>query len=92
MAIQPRPKGLYRESMGTENQPNSAVEKSKYFNRLDEAFRILSIDISSDLLFHVEVITTPNEVFLKIKSLCGNTNEMRGHQLENELISLNNSL
>ena len=88
MAIQLRSKGLYRVTMGTENEPNSVVEKSKYFNRLDKAFRMLCLGISRDILFHVDSITTPNEVWLKIESLFGKTDEMRGHQLENELISL----
>ena len=41
MVIQLRSKGLYRVTMGTENEPNSTVEKDKYFNRLDEAFGML---------------------------------------------------
>ena len=36
MVIQLRVEGLYRFTMGTEVEPNSAVEKDKYFNRLDE--------------------------------------------------------
>ena len=55
---------------------------------IDEAFGMLCLNISRDLLFHFENIHTPNEFFLKIESLFWNTNEMRGHQLENELISL----
>ena len=62
MVIQLRSKGLYRVTMGTENKPNSAVEKSKNFNRLDEAFVMLCLSISRDILFHVEKITTTNEV------------------------------
>ena len=59
--------------MGTENEPNSDVEKSKYFNILDEAFRMIYISISRDLLFHVDSITTPNEFWLKVESLFGKT-------------------
>ena len=88
MVIHIRSKLLCRVSMGTENETNSNVEKSKYFNRLDEAFRILCFSILTDIIFHVDNITTPNEVWLKLASLFGNTDEMRGHQLENELISL----
>ena len=74
--------------MGTETEPNSAVEKSKYFNILDEAFGMLCLSISRYILFHVEILTTPNEVWLNINSFFVNTDDMRGHQLENELISL----
>ena len=57
-----RSKGLCKVTMGTEVEPNSAVEKSKYFNRLDEAFRLLCLIISREILFHVDSLTTPNEV------------------------------
>ena len=88
MVIQLRSKCFYRVTMGTKNDPNFVVEKSKYFNRLDEAFMMLCLSISRDILFHVDNINTPNEFWLKLESLIGNTYEMRGHQLENELISL----
>ena len=88
MVIHLRSKGLYRVTMGTETEPNSVVEKSKYFNRLDEAFGMLCLNTQKDLLFHVDSLGTPNDVWLKFESLFWKTDEMRGHQLENELISL----
>ena len=74
--------------MGTEVEPNFVVEKSKYFNRMDEAFGLLCLSISRELLFHIYSLTTPNEVWEKLEALFGKTDELRGHQLENELISL----
>ena len=44
-----------------------------------------------DLLFHLDGLTSPNEVWEKIKTLFGKTCEIRGHQLENVLISLSPS-
>ena len=41
-----------------------------------------------DLLFHLDGLTTPNEVWENIVEIFGKTYEMRGHQIENELISL----
>ena len=38
MVIQLRGKGIFRVTMGTEVEPNFVVEKSKYFNKLDEAY------------------------------------------------------
>ena len=73
--------------MGIEVEPNSVVEKLKFFNMLDEAFGMLCLIISRDFLFHVDMIATPNELWLNIEALFGKTDEMRGHQLENELIS-----
>ena len=62
MVIQLRAKGLYRVTMGTKVEPNSEVEKAKYFNRLDEAFGLLCLSISREILFHIDSLKTPNEV------------------------------
>ena len=88
MVIHLRSKGLYRVTMGIEVEPNSAVEKAKYFNRLDEAFGMLYLDTSREILFDIESLGTLNEFWVNFDSLFGKTNEMRGHHLENELISL----
>ena len=80
--------GLYKVTMGTWVEPNSTIEKLKYFNRLDEDFGMLCLKILREILFHVDNISTPNEVFLRIESLFGKNYELRGHQLENELITL----
>ena len=64
------------------------MEKAKYFNKLDEAFSMLCLINSRELLFHIESLITPNEFWLKFESLFRKTHEMRGHHLENELISL----
>ena len=88
MVIHLRSEFLFRVTMGTNVEPNFDVEKSKFFNRLNESFRIICLNISRDLLFHVDSLSTPNEVWLNIEALFGKTDEMRGHQLENELISL----
>ena len=88
MVIQLRSKVLYRVTMGTEVEPNFVVEKSKFFNRIDEAFGILCIGILRDLIIHVDSISTPNEVQIKLETLFRKNDEMRGHQLKNELISL----
>ena len=60
MVINMSSKGLYRVTMGTEVEPNSVVEKSKYFNRLDKAFGMLCLNILRDLLFHVDSLSNPN--------------------------------
>ena len=66
IVIQLRSKGLYRVTMGTEVEPNSAVEKSKYFNILDEAYGLLCLSISREPLFHIESLTIANEVWVKL--------------------------
>ena len=69
-------------------EPNSVVEKAKYFNRLDEAYGLLFLSISRELLFHIDILKTTNDVWVKLESLFGKTDELRGHQLENKLVIL----
>ena len=66
MMIHIRSKDLYRVTMGTEVKPNSIVEKLKLFSRIDEAFGILCLIISRDLLFHVDILSNPDELWLNI--------------------------
>ena len=79
MVIQLRDKGLFRVTMGTEVEPNSVVEKAKYFNKLDEAYGLLCLSISRELLFHLDIFTSPKEVWEKLESLFGKTDELCGH-------------
>ena len=64
-------KCLYRITMGTEVNPTSTIEKSKYFNIMDESYGILFSIISSDLLFHVDTCKTLNDVWTELKDLLG---------------------
>ena len=88
MEILLRAKGLYRVTMETEVEPNAAAEKIKWHNKRVEAYGLLCLSISRDLLFHLDGLTSPNEVWEKLVEIFGKTDEMRGHQIENEFISL----
>ena len=83
-----RSKGLYRVSMDLENEPIYVVEKSKWHNRMDGAYGLLCLSISPAIIFHLDYLTTPNEVWTKLEFLFGVQDEIRAHQLENELFSL----
>ena len=80
--------GYHRVTVGLETEPQDATEKIKWFNKCDEAFGTLCMSVSPGLLFHIESSTTPNEVWTKLETLFGKHDELRGHQLENELIGL----
>ena len=71
-----REKGLYRVTMATEVEPNAAAEKIKWHNRRDEAYGLLCLSISRDLLFHLDGLTSPNEVWENIVDFFGNIYEM----------------
>ena len=81
--------GLYRVTMGFKIEPTLVVEKPKWNNKCDEAYGTLCMDISLYLLFHVESSTTPNNAWETLKWLFKKKDELRGHQLENELIGSN---
>ena len=49
-------------------------------------YGLLCLSISRDLLFHLDGLTSPNEVWENLVDLFGNIDGMRGHQIENELI------
>ena len=84
-------KGIYMVTMAIEVDPNVAIDKIKWHNRRDEAYGLLCLSISRDLLFHLDGLTSPNEVWEKLVDIFGKTDEMRGHQIKNELISLSPS-
>ena len=67
MEILLRVKGLYMVTMATEVEPNAAGEKIKWHNRRDEAYGLLCLSISRDLLFHLDSLTSPNEVWEKLE-------------------------
>ena len=91
MEILLRMKGIYKVTMENEVDPNVAVEKIKWQNRRDEAYGLLCLSISRDLFFHLDGLTSPNEVWEKLVYFFGKTDEMRGHQIENYMISLSPS-
>ena len=77
--------------MGIELEPNGDLEKSKYMNTFDEAYGLICLSISQDLFFHLESLTTPNQVCTKLESLFEKQDELSGHLLDNWLISLSPS-
>ena len=48
----------------------------------------LSLSLSPKHIFHLDVLTISNEVWIKLESLFGKQDDFSGHKLENELISL----
>ena len=88
MEIQLHSKGLFRVTMDTEDEPGSAIEKSRFLNKKDEAFGFLCLSIFRDLLLHFAVLKTPKEIWDKLETLYGKHDDLRVYQLENELMSL----
>jgi hypothetical protein len=88
MIVHLRSRGLYRLTMDTETEPTSSIEKSKYLNRMDEAFGTICSLISPELLFHISSCKTPNEAWTTMEGIFGKQDEMRGHMLEVEFLTL----
>jgi hypothetical protein len=55
---------------------------------MDEAFGTICSLISLDLLFHISSYKTPNESWTTIEGLFGKYDEMRGHMIEVEFLTL----
>ena len=69
MEIFLRVKFLYRVTMATKSEPNATAEKIKWHNRRDEAYGLFCLRISRDLLFHIDGLTSPNELWEKLQNL-----------------------
>ena len=69
MEIQLRSRGIYRVTMDTEEEPGSAIDKSRFLNKKNEAFRFLCLSVSQDLLFHLSGLKTPKEIWDKLEAL-----------------------
>ena len=91
MQLALRKHGYHMIIHGWEVEPHQPVEWNKFLNHCDEAFGYLCTYISRDLLFHLEGLRTPREVWEKLDSLFNKQDELRGHILENELVSLHPS-
>jgi hypothetical protein len=74
--------------MATKVEPKSSIENNKYLNRMDEAYDLICMSISIELLFHIDTCTTPYEIWTKLEHLFGKHDELRGHMLEVEMNSL----
>ena len=82
-------RGLFRINSGKEKKSTDDDKKIKWANICDESRGLIGMSISTDLWFHISVIDEPDQAWEKLESVFGKHNEIRGHQLENELISLN---
>ena len=69
MGILLRENGVYMVTMATEPEPNAAAGKIKWHNMRDEAYGLLCLSISRDLLFHLNSLTSPNEVWEKLEDI-----------------------
>jgi hypothetical protein len=74
--------------MNTDIEPTSAIEKSKYLNRMDEALGTICSLISPNLLFHISSCKNPNEAWTILEGIFRKMDEMRGHMLEVKLLTL----
>ena len=91
MVVMLHTKNLFRLIEETEAVPSLDNDKETYWNRLDEAHGHFLSSVSRDIRFQIQGLNTPKAVWDKLSSLFDKKDEMRVHQLENELISLHPS-
>ena len=65
MEIQLCSRGLYQVTMDTKEEPTSMIDKTILLNKKDEAFILLCLFVSRDLLFHFSRLETPKEIWDK---------------------------
>ena len=83
-----RSKGLFRIATDQEKKPKDEDKVAKWENRQDQARGLIGMSISPDLRFHIAELDTPKEALEQITKVFGIKNEIRAHQLENELLTL----
>ena len=62
--------------MDTKEDLGSAIDKSIFLNKKDEAFRFLCLSVSRDLLFHLSRLKTPKEIWDKLEALYGKQDDV----------------
>ena len=83
-----RSKGLYRIATGQETKPSAEDKAAKWENKQDQAQGLIGMSIAQDIRFHILNIDTLDEALEKLKNVFGIQNQIRAHQLENELLTL----
>ena len=66
--------------------PDGLYSNNSSLHSCDSVSFLLSI--CTDILFHLDGLTTPNQVWNQLESLFGVQDDLRAHQLEIELFSL----
>ena len=84
-----RSKGLYRIATGQETKPKDEEKAAKWENRQDQTCGLTGMSISPDLRFHISELDTPDKALEQLTKVFGIKNELRAHELENELLTLN---
>ena len=82
-----RSKGLYRIASGQETKPTDGDKAAKWLNKQDQARGLIGMSIAQDLQFHIQEIDTRDAAMKKLNTIFGIQNEIRAHQLENELLT-----
>ena len=63
--------------MDTKEEPTHVIDKARFLNKKDEAFRFLCLSISKDLLFYLLGLKIPKEIWDKLDTLYGKQDDFR---------------
>ena len=83
-----RSKGIYRIATRRETKPTDGDKSAKWENKQDQAQGLIGMSIAQDLRFHILEIDTPDAALKNLNIVFGIQNEIKAHQLENELLTL----
>jgi hypothetical protein len=59
--------GLYQTTMETKVDPDFAKEKIDFFNRYNMGLGCICLFISPEIMYHVESLSTPDEIWTILK-------------------------
>jgi len=87
-----RSKGLYRITLAQGSKPQDEDKQANWENKKDQERGLIEMSISPDLRFHIVEIDTTDEAMKKLNKVFEIKNEIRAHQLKNELLMLDPNL
>jgi hypothetical protein len=57
--------------MATEVETTYDIKKNMYLDRMDEAYDLLCLSMSPELMFHIEACTTLDDIWMKLEDIFG---------------------
>jgi hypothetical protein len=57
--------------MATEVETTYDIKKNMYLDRMDEAYDLLCVFMSPELMFHIEACTTLDDIWTKLEDIFG---------------------
>ena len=84
-------RGLDQITLGNKLHVTNANKKMKWDGKSDEARGLINMSISHDLWFHLQGINKLDKAWEKLETVFDKHNDIWGHHIETQLVTLNPS-